>query len=413
MYGIRFMAILALIGTTPLFAAESSGGTASSGDKRPLPAYVIEAPDVLSIELPWPVPRDYRVAASDIVNIDVVNALPDAPLHGEYMIEVDGTINLGSPYGSARVAGMTIDEVMQAIEKQLKQSISKPNGSVELAQASRAKPVTGQYLVGPDGTINLRDYGVVQVAGKTVTEARIAIRDHLKQFLESPDLSLDVAAFNSKVYYMITRKAGQPDSVRRLPITGNETVLDAISQVNGLSQVSSKKIWIARPAPHHFGGQQILPIDWDAIAQGAQTATNYQLLPGDRLYVADPDTKKIPQVNDSVKVTVTNNQIGDKMDFTRSCLIVDKGPNGNCVLEGTWSVRDNEENWEYSLSGEIRPDDIKPDNSVSSDNISDLKIIGREVGRNKSPADRLAEDVLDFFELLQELVISDYSTLKN
>ena len=79
------------------------------------------------------------------------------------------------------------------------------------------------------------------------------------------------------------------DNVRRLPITGNETVLDAISQVNGLSQVSSKKIWIARPAPHNFGCQQILPIEWDAITQGAQTATNYQLLPGDRLFVAEDE----------------------------------------------------------------------------------------------------------------------------
>ena len=91
------------------------------------------------------------------------------------------------------------------------------------------------------------------------------------------------------VFYIITEGAGLGDSVRRLPVTGNETVLDAISQINGLSQVSSKKMWIARPAPHNFGCQQILPVEWDAIAQGAQTATNYQLLPGDRLYVAEDE----------------------------------------------------------------------------------------------------------------------------
>ena len=68
------------------------------------------------------------------------------------------------------------------------------------------------------------------------------------------------------------------------------------------------------------------------------------------------------------------------MNFTISCRIVDKRPNGNCVLEGTWSVHDNEENWEYALSGEIRPEDIKPDNSVISDTIADLKIVRREAG---------------------------------
>lgn len=75
-----------------------------------------------------------------------------------------------------------------------------------------------------------------------------------------------------------------------------------------------------------------------------------------------------------------NLETADKMSFVISCRVIDKRPNGNCVLEGTWSVRDNEENWEYSLSGEARPEDIKPDNSIISDTIADLRIIKREAG---------------------------------
>ena len=111
---------------------------------------------------------------------------------------------------------------------------------MQLARVSGAQPVSGQYLVGPDGTINLRQYGVVHVAGKTVTEARLAIA-------EAPQRSSSTrrsfpsrwSAYNSKVYYVITQGAGMGDNVRRLPVTGNETVLDAISNVNGLSQLSS------------------------------------------------------------------------------------------------------------------------------------------------------------------------------
>ncbi len=163
--------------------------------------------------------------------------------------------------------------------------IEMPKVSPLPSYRSAVQPVSGQYLVGPDGTINLRKYGVVVISGKTIADARIAIQNHLKQYLDSPDLSLDVVATNSKVYYVITQEGSSGEKVRRLPVTGNETVLDEISQINGLSFASSKKIWIARPASHLPGGQQILPIDWDAIAQGAQTATNYQLLPGDRLYI--------------------------------------------------------------------------------------------------------------------------------
>ena len=67
------------------------------------------------------------------------------------------------------------------------------------------------------------------------------------QFFDSLEVSLEVSGYNSKVYYIVTQGAGFGDGVYRFPITGNETVLDAISQINGLQRVSSKKIWVARP----------------------------------------------------------------------------------------------------------------------------------------------------------------------
>jgi len=77
------------------------------------------------------------------------------------------------------------------------------------------------------------------------------------------------------------------DSVARLPITGNETVLDAIAQVNGLSPLSSKRIWIARPQPSGAKHDKVLLVDWQAITKGASSATNYQVFPGDRIFVVD------------------------------------------------------------------------------------------------------------------------------
>src|SRR5262249_7831202 len=71
------------------------------------------------------------------------------------------------------------------------------------------------------------------------------------------------------------------------PVTGNETVLDALAQVNGLSRLSSKNIWIARPTPGSAGCDAILPVNWREIAKGASTATNYQVLPGDRIFIAE------------------------------------------------------------------------------------------------------------------------------
>jgi len=253
-----------------------------------LPSYRIEPPDLLQIEMLKLVPLPpYRAQVYDVLQIQVVGTLLDQPIANYYMVEGEGTVNLGAAYGTVRVAGMTIEEARDAIEEQLLKTLRNPVVSVQLARASGTQPVTGQYLVSPDGTVNLRQYGTVRVAGMTMVEARVALQKHLSQFFDSPEVSVDVLAYNSKVFYIITEGAGLGDNIVRVPITGNETVLDAISQIGGLSQLSSTEIWIARPSPAQYGCEQILPVDWYAITRGASTETNYQVMPGDRVFIAE------------------------------------------------------------------------------------------------------------------------------
>ncbi len=256
-----------------------------------MPAYRIEPPDVLQLEMLKQVPLPpYRTEAYDVLRIQVVGALADYPINDHYLVEAEGTVILGPYYGSVRVIGMTIDEIEKVIDKHLRQFLAEPVVSAQLARSSGTQPITGEYLVGPDGTINLRQYGSVHLAGKTLAESKALIEKHLSQYFDSPEVSLNILAFNSKVYYIITAGAGTGDNIVRIPFTGNETVLDAITQVGGLSQVSTKNLWIARPAPDGFGYEQILTVDWDAITQGGGTATNYQIMPDDRIFVADNST---------------------------------------------------------------------------------------------------------------------------
>jgi protein involved in polysaccharide export with SLBB domain len=160
-------------------------------------------------------------------------------------------------------------------------------GSTGFGAASARPFASGQYLVAPDGTVNLRQYGMVELTGKTIPEAKAVLEKHLAKYLDSPEVFVSVVAYNSKVYYIITQGAGMGDNVRRLPITGNETVLDAIAQINGLSQLSSQKIWITRPSPSDPEKGTILRVDYVAITRGGATATNYQVMPGDRIFIAE------------------------------------------------------------------------------------------------------------------------------
>jgi polysaccharide export outer membrane protein len=207
----------------------------------PLPGMPL--PDMHGPHHPNPVPRElnkmslppYTVEPPDILLVQSTRELPNQPLRGQHLVRPDGTINLGI-YGSVYVTGMTLDQVREA---------------VAAAIASRLDP-------------------------KVLKENPV----------KAKDIDVDVLAYNSKVFYVVTDGGGYGEQVVRLPITGNETVLDAIAQIGGLSPVSSKRhIWVARRVPGHGAHDQILPVDWCGVVQRGEAATNYQLFPGDRVYV--------------------------------------------------------------------------------------------------------------------------------
>ncbi|HTQ40342.1 MAG TPA: polysaccharide biosynthesis/export family protein [Pirellulales bacterium] len=253
-----------------------------------LPPYRIEPPDILQIDAIRVVPKfPYHLRILDSLVLQVTNALPDAPISGTFVIDPGGTINLGNPYGVVSVAGKTVEEAQQAIAAQLKQTLREPVLNVSLGEIASKQQVAGQHLVAQDGTVTLGSYGNVEVVGQTVAEAKASIESYLSQTLQDPEVSVEVFAYNSKNYYIITQGAGLGDGVTRYPITGNDTVLDAIAQISGFTSVSSTKIWVARPGHTCEGHDQILPVDWCAISQRGDATTNYQLLPGDRVYVAE------------------------------------------------------------------------------------------------------------------------------
>ena len=256
-------------------------------DKSSLPPYTVEPPDILVIEAIRVVPKPpYHIQGGDELQIIVEPAEANLSARG-FFVDPSGTVDLGPRYGKARVRGLTTDEATEVIKKVVGELIQEPVVSLSVVQSANMQPIVGEHLVSPDGTVNLGTYGQVYVSGMTLDEAREAVEAHLSEYLDEPQISLSVFAYNSKVYYVITQGAGQGDVVTRLPVTGNETVLDAIAQINGLSQLSSKNIWIARPTPTGAGCDVILPVNWSEITAGAATATNYQVLPGDRVFIAE------------------------------------------------------------------------------------------------------------------------------
>jgi protein involved in polysaccharide export with SLBB domain len=251
------------------------------------PPYTVAPPDILYLDTLRLVPRGpYRLEALDQLQIIVTPTLPNQPIAGIYIVSPDGVVNLGFSYGAVRIAGLTVEQSQEMIRRHLGGTLRDPQVSVAALQYRSVQQARGEHLVRPDGTIGLGTYGSVYVAGLTLGQAKCVVEQHLSNYFVNPQVSVDVAAYNSRFYYVITDGGGYGQQIFKFPVTGNEYVLDAITNVGGLSPVSSKrKIWVARPAPCHYPCFQVLPVDWRALTEGGQTCTNYQLFPGDRVYV--------------------------------------------------------------------------------------------------------------------------------
>ena len=268
--------------------------------KVSIPPYRVEPPDILSIEAVNNIrPDQDTLRAGDELVVRVSGTFPVNPdedqvekdfkqINGVFRVQTDGTVDLGPEYGSPIVEGLTLKQVRESISRHLREEagLANPKVAVSLPNVNGKQLITGEHLIRPDGTVSLGVYGSVYVNGMNLDEVKTAVEEHLSKYIHNPEIQVDVLAYNSKVVYIIADGGGSGTSVVRVPFTGNETVLDVMSQVDGLSEVAAKNnMWVARPGPHGSDFTQKMIIDWRGITEDAVTTTNYQLLPGDRIFV--------------------------------------------------------------------------------------------------------------------------------
>tara|TARA_R110002073_G_scaffold108132_10_gene242962 strand:- start:3907 stop:4866 length:960 start_codon:yes stop_codon:yes gene_type:complete len=205
-------------------AVGHQGNVATELAKLTLPAHRVEAGDVLVIE-----PNDF-----------------DSPvrLSSDQTVQQDGTIELGS-YGRMQVAGMSVEEIQRQVQ------------------------------------------GLVAHHETQKRQTRIALASHRgdadENELDTIDYGVTVRLVNkeSGLFYVM----GEVNAPGSYPLVGHETVLDAIIAAGGLSdRCNDHKIILTRP---QLPGQPrlILPVCYQQILQLGDVATNYQLMPGDRIYV--------------------------------------------------------------------------------------------------------------------------------
>jgi protein involved in polysaccharide export with SLBB domain len=163
----------------------------------------------------------------------------------------------------------------------------EPGDTLSVSPSDPESPIAFQFSgdqpILPDGTINLGKYGMVIVAGKTVHDIEALVRAVVKALDKDPGpIVVRIGTRVSKVYYVV----GEVNNPGAFQLQGRECVLDGILAACGLTDRASRvNIVLSRPTSPD-SCRIVLPVCYREIVQLGDTRTNYQLAPGDRIYVA-------------------------------------------------------------------------------------------------------------------------------
>jgi len=142
--------------------------------------------------------------------------------------------------------------------------------------------LSGPLDVGPDGMISLPLVGQIKADGLTKEQLKGALAGRLGEFLNSPEVDVQVLKVNSKRYF-VYGGVGRPGEY---PLVEDTTIMDALSNVGSFKDfANTKKIRIQRMLP--TGATQEFKFNYKDVSKGKNMEQNIQLQNGDRIFVPE------------------------------------------------------------------------------------------------------------------------------
>jgi polysaccharide export outer membrane protein len=136
-----------------------------------------------------------------------------------------------------------------------------------------------ELTIRPDGRISLDLIGDVVVEGKSVDEIRGEILARIKEYIVSPEVSVVLATSASRRYYVF----GEVLRPGAYPLIGRVTAIDALASAAGETRFSAlNSSRLVRVSPE---ASQIFPVRLRDIRESGDASTNYELRPGDVIFV--------------------------------------------------------------------------------------------------------------------------------
>lgn len=125
--------------------------------------------------------------------------------------------------GACSTIPSTPDDVAEPVEYRL-----GPGDQLRITVFNEAD-LTGQYIVGSQGSISYPLVGEVRAAGLTVAEFSDSLRQALLQFIRQPNVSVEVA--NYRPFFIL----GEVQRPGTYPYSASLTVLNAVATAGGFT----------------------------------------------------------------------------------------------------------------------------------------------------------------------------------
>ena len=237
----------------------------------------------------------YTVEIADTLSIEPVSFEATIRLPGDQVVKPDGTISLGE-FGSYLANGKTVDQMKLEIQSKIDQQI-RSEMEIEFAKQAARQSADETRQTEPLELPPLEDSGDEETAEQSDAkdlaakkadrilerqkEARRLFEDRLDEQLNQNRVSVRVTNWESKKIYVL----GEVNSPGSFPYIGNETVLDAIIEAGGIGSSANRHgIIVSRPS-RCSDCRTVITVCYDQIVQLGDSSTNYQLMPGDRVFV--------------------------------------------------------------------------------------------------------------------------------
>jgi len=266
----------------------SLGLGGSSQNKILKPAKKISQAPSRSIQAPTEAskaPLDvYLIDIGDTILLEATDFDTTVQLPGDQVVKPDGYISLGE-CGRLMVMNKSIEHVRAEAQMQVDDHVRRElEIDFEIDRRQRQAERERERLESEREDAGDADESVVadlELGAEDDQEQRLALERAISDARGKNKISARIVNWDSKRIYVL----GEVNSPGAFAYIGNETVLDAILEAGGLNaDANQHQIIITRPSDCD-SCRTVMQVCYDQVVQLGDTSTNYQLQPGDRVFV--------------------------------------------------------------------------------------------------------------------------------